>query len=210
MRTSSGRRYLGLSRLWPLGLALAVALAGCRGESQESNSPAPETQAVTAESPTQKAETKAESKSETEAQPKGAQAKAPETKTIDSPEAHAALAKELAESRKQAQERREPVDPEVEKRMKDPEYRKQKDDMLNKLSQVSSAYYTEGIEIRHTRKRPEWRLIDPTLASIKDPAERRKKGEAMAKKFKSEVEPILDKEIAVIVFVDASESIQVY
>ena len=104
----------------------------------------------------------------------------------------------------------EPVDPEVEKRMKDPEYRKQKDDMLNKLSQVSMAYYTEGIEIRHTRKRPEWRLIDPTLAAIKDPTERRKKGEALAKKFKSEIEPVLDKEIAVIVFVDASESIQVY
>lgn len=202
MRTSSARRHLGLSRLWPLGLALAVALAGCRGESQESKSQTPETQAVTAESPAQNAETKA--------QPKGTQAKETETKTIDSPEAHAALVNELAESRKQAQERREPVDPEVEKRMKDPEYRKQKDDMLNKLSQVSMAYYTEGIEIRHTRKRPEWRLIDPTLAAIKDPTERRKKGEALAKKFKSEIEPVLDKEIAVIVFVDASESIQVY
>jgi|GEM_PF-3421373 len=195
MRTSSGRRYLGISRLWPLGLALAVALAGCQGESQESKSQSPETQAVTAEAPAQTA---------------GTQAKDSETKMIDSPEAHAALVNELAESRKLAQERREPIDPEVEKRMKDPEYRKQKDDMLNKLSQVSTAYFTEGIEIRHTRKRPEWRLIDPTLASIKDPAERRAKGEAMAKKFKSEVEPILDKEIAVIVFVDASESIQVY
>lgn len=202
MRTSSGRRHPGITRLWALGLALAVALAGCRGESQESKSPSPETQAVTAESPTQNAETKA--------QPNGTQAKESETKVIDSPEAQAALLNELAESRKLAQEKREPIDPEVEKRMKDPEYRKQKDDMLNKLSQVSTAYYTEGIEIRHTRKRPEWRLIDPTLASIKDPAERRAKGEALAKKFKSEIEPVLDKEIAVIVFVDASESIQVY
>lgn len=195
MQTSSGRRHLGISRLWLLGLAMAVALAGCRGESQESTSQSPETSAVTAESP---------------AQPTQTQAKEPETKTIDSPEAHAALVNELAESRKQAQAKREPLDPEIEKRMKDPEYRKQKDDMLNKLSQVSTAYFKQGIEIRHTRKRPEWRLIDPTIAKVTDPTERRQKGEALAKRFKSEVEPVLDKEIAVIVFADASESIQVY
>ena len=209
MKTSSGRRPFGVSRLWPLGLAVAVALAGCRGESQESKSEPPETQSVAgAEAP--KSAGEAPKPAEQAPQTAEQAPKAPETKTIDTPEAHAQLAKELAESRTQAQAKQEPVDPELEKRMKDPEYRKQKDAMLNQLSQVSNAYFQEGIEIRHTRKRPEWRLIDPTLATIKDPAERRKKGETLAKRFKGEVEPVLDKTITVIVFADASESIQVY
>ncbi|MNK70627.1 hypothetical protein D3C87_900560 [compost metagenome] len=202
MRTSSGRRPFGVSRLWPLGLAVAVALAGCRGESQESNSEPPETQSVAGvEAPQAAGEVPQAAKQAP---------KAPETQTVDTPEAQAQLANELAESRTQARAKQEPVDPELEKRMKDPEYRKQKDAMLNQLSQVSNAYFQEGIEIRHTRKRPEWRLIDPTLATIKDPAERRKKGETLAKRFKGEVEPVLDKTITVIVFADASESIQVY
>jgi DNA polymerase III gamma/tau subunit len=185
---------LGVARLSLIGLALTVALAGCRGESQESSS-APEAQPVA-----------------TEAQPAAteAQPKTPESKTIDSPEAHSQLVNELAESRKQAQAKQEPIDPEIAKRMKDPEYRKQKDEMLNKLSQVSTAYFKQGIEIRHTRKRPEWRLIDPRLAEITDVAARKQKGEELAKKFKGEVEPVLDKPIDVIVFADASESIQVY
>ncbi len=201
MRSTRLPRLSGVARLSLIGLALTVALAGCRGESQDSSS-APEAQPAA-----------------TETQPKGpeaqpvtteAQAKATESKTIDTPEAHAQLVNELAESRKQAQAKQEPVDPEIAKRMKDPEYRKQKDEMLNKLSQVSTAYYKQGIEIRHTRKRPEWRLIDPRLAAITDMAARKQKAEELVKKFKGEVEPVLDKSIDVIVFADASESIQVY
>ena len=200
MRSSSGRRQFGVSRLWPLGVALAVSLAGCQGESQESSSQPPETP------PAAVGEGADAGKSPMAAE--GSQAS--KAKVIDSPEAHAELANELAASRTQAQTKREPVDPELEKRMKDPEYRKQKDAMLSKLSQVSTTYFQEGIEIRHTRKRPEWRLIDPTLSSVTDPAERRKKGEVLAKRFKAEVEPVLDRTIDVIVFADASESIQVY
>jgi vancomycin resistance protein YoaR len=185
---SSRRPRLGrLGKLSLIALALTVAIAGCKGESQETSDKGPETQ-----------------------QAVGTTQKAPETKTVDSPEAHAQLVNEMAESRKQAQAKQEPIDPEVEKRMKDPAYRKQKDEMLNKLSQVSTAYFKQGIEIRHTRKRPEWRLIDPRLAKITNETERRQKGEELAKKFKSEIDPVLEKPIQVIVFADASESIQVY
>ena len=197
MTRSSKTKSWGMSRLFLLGVALSVALAGCQNDSKESSSTSPEAQPVAAGA-------------KTAGEQPGATQKAPETKYVDSPEAHAQLVNEMAESRKQAHAKQEPLDPEVEKRMKDPAYRKQKDEMLNKLSQVSTAYFKEGIEIRHTRKRPEWRLIDPTLASITNETERRQKGEALAKKFKSQVEPVLEKEIAVIVFVDASESIQVY
>jgi hypothetical protein len=187
MKSSRRPRLDRLGKLSLVALALTVAIAGCKGESQESSEKGPATQ-----------------------QAAGTTQKAPETQIIDSSEEHAQLANELAESRKQAQAKREPIDPEVEKRMKDPNYRKQKDEMLNQLSQVSTAYFKQGIEIRHTRKRPEWRLIDTRLAKIANETERRQKGEELAKKFKGEIEPVLDKDIQVIVFADASESIQVY
>ncbi len=175
------RRLLPSLFRTPLLLVLILVLGGCRGETQEARNSAP---------------------------PKTAAAE--DAKLIDTPEAHAQLAKELAESRKQAQAKQEPVDPEVAKRMKDPEYRKEKDAMLNRLSQVSTSYYKKGIEIRHTRKRPEWRLIDPKLAKLTDAGERKKQGEELALRFKGEVEPILDRPIAVKVFADASESVEIY
>ena len=187
MKRFNSPRLGRLGKLSLIALALTVALAGCQGESQETSEKGPEAQ-----------------------QAAGTTQKAPETKTVDSPEAHAQLVNEMAESRKQAQAKQEPIDPEIEKRMKDPAYRKQKDEMLNKLSQVSTAYFKQGIEIRHTRKRPEWRLIDTRLAKITNEAVRRQKGEELAKKFKSEIDPVLEKPIQVIVFADASESIQVY
>ncbi len=183
-----------LGRLSVIALALTVALAGCKDNGQETSDKGPETQQAAA----------------TAQQAAATAQQAPETKRVDSPEAHAQLVQEMAESRKQAQAKQEPLDPEVEKRMKDPAYRKQKDEMLNKLSQVSTSYFKQGIEIRHTRKRPEWRLIDPRLEKVTSETERRQKGEALAKQFKGEVEPLLDKSIEVIVFADASESIQVY
>lgn len=183
-----------------LGLAVMIALAGCRGEEREAASQQPDAAAAKQEAHAMLPEATAPRQ----------EASKPEAKQIDTPEAHAQLVNEMAESRKQALSKQEPVDPEVAKRMKDPAYRKQKDDMLNRLSQISTTYYQQGIEIRHTRKRPEWRLIDPSLARITNPSERQQKAEKLAKQFKEEVEPVLEKVIGVKVFADASESIEVY
>lgn len=194
--------------LWGVvvGLALAVALVGCQGESQDGASRNPD------DPSRQETAATGEKTGATAGKLATADGTAadPNAKRVDTPEAHAELTKELEMSRQQALAKREPVDPEVAARMKDPEYRKQKDDMLNRLSQITTGYYQDGVEIRHTRKRPEWRLIARDLASISDPAERKRKGEELAKRFKHDVEPVLEKEIGVKVFADASESIEIY
>lgn len=188
----SRTRRWGVIRGVIAGLALSVALAGCQDRGEE---------AAAADGPQQvRSEAKATSEES-------------EAKTIRTPEDKEQLARELDESRRQAQEklpREGRIDPETAKRMQDPDYRKQKDQMLSRLSEVSHSYFKQGIEVRHTRKRPEWRLIDTRLAAIPDEAERRQKAEELAKQFKRDVETVLDKEIAVIVFADASESIQLY
>lgn len=185
MSSTRRPRPVTARRLSILALALAFALVGCQNDAREAASDAP-VASEAAEGPLALAD----------------------GTPIDPEDAE--LVRELAESRRQAREKMEPVDPEIAKRMQDPEYRKQKDDMLNRLSQVSNAYFKQGIEIRHTRKRPEWRLIDKRLAAIADPNERRQKGEELAMNFKREIEPVLEKPIDVIVFADASESIQVF
>lgn len=225
MKSSRRPRPMSMARLCLFGLALSVALIGCRGEEQEgaSRGSEPATAQAGAPAEAQQAEgqrVKAQwaDARQSESQKAGApQAGSPqaggqpgEAKTVDTPEAHAQLVSELAESRQQALAKQEPVDPETAKRMKDPEYRKQKDQMLNQLSQISMEYFQKGIEIRHTRRRPEWRLIDPSLAQVTDPAKRRKKGEELALRFKEKVEPVLDKTIAVKVYADASESVEIY
>lgn len=225
MKSSRRPRPMSMARLCLFGLALSAALIGCRGEEQdgasEGSKPATAqegapSKAKQAEGQRVKAQWADAQQSESQkagAPPAGApkaEGQPGEAKSVDTPEAHAELVGELAESRKQALAKQEPVDPETAKRMKDPEYRKQKDAMLSQLSQVSTEYFQEGIEIRHTRRRPEWRLIDPSLAQVTDPAQRRKKGEELALRFKEKVEPILEKTIAVKVYADASESVEIY
>lgn len=195
-----------LRALSVLGLALSLALVGCSGGEKDASSQdaKPPIQEASSEKATADKAAAGQASSKTSS----------EARRVDTPADQAELARELAESRKQAQSKLQAdgakVDPEVEKRMKDPTYRKKKDDMLNQLSQVTTRYFKEGVEVRHTRKRPEWRLVVPKLTDVKDSAQRRQKAEELVKRFKGEIEPILDKPVDVIVFADTSESIQVY
>lgn len=71
------------------------------------------------------------------------------------------------------------------------------------LDAIAGDYVKHGVSIHQFHDI--YRLIAPALEQVSDPRRRKQRGESLARAFRSRVEPILKKKVAVEVYTDAKE-----